>query len=129
MDNTIFFSLCIIHGLILLWYVYIKDKVEKEPFYLLLLLFLGGIIACIISIYLSILSKQHIFFLNLPYTDMNIFQILFKFLIFIALIEEGSQWIINYITLWRNKNFNHIYDPVAYCMFVTIGFATLENII
>lgn len=129
MDNVMLFSLCIIPSLILLWYVYIKDKVEKEPFYLLLLLFLGGIIACTISILLSILSKQYICFLNSAYTDMNIFQIIFKVLFTIVIIEEGSKWIINYITIWRNKNFKHIYDPIVYCTFVAIGFATLENII
>ncbi len=129
MNKVILFSLCIIPSLILLWYVYIKDKVEKEPFYLLLLLFLGGIIACIISILLSILSKQYIYFLNSDYTDMNIFQILFKVLFTIVFIEEGSKWIISYITIWRNKNFKHIYDPIVYCTFVAIGFATLENII
>lgn len=129
MDNVMLFSLCIIPSLILLWYVYIKDKVEKEPLYLLLVLFLGGIFACIISIFLSILSKQYIYFLNYAYTDMNIFQIIFKVLFTIVIIEEGSKWIINYITIWRNKNFNHIYDPIVYCTFVSIGFATLENVI
>ena len=91
MDNVMLISLCVIPSLILLWYVYIKDKVEKEPFYLLLLLFLGGIIACTISILLSILSKQYIYFLNSAYTDMNIFQIIFKVLFTIVVIEEGSK--------------------------------------
>ena len=129
MNNIVLFSLCIIPSIILLWYVYIKDKVKKEPIYLLLLLFLGGIFACTISILLSILSKQYIYFLNLSYADMNIFQIIFKVLFTIVVIEEVSKWIINYITIWRNKNFKHIYDPIVYCTFVAIGFATLENII
>ena len=129
MDNVMLFSLCIIPSLIMLWYVYIKDKVEKEPLFLLFLLFLGGIIACTISILLSILSKQYIYFLNWSYTDMNILQIIFKVLFTIVVIEEGTKWIINYIMIWRNKNFKHIYDPIVYCTFVAIGFATLENII
>ena len=128
MDNAVIISLCIIPSLLLLWYIYIKDKVEKEPIYLLILLFLGGIIACTISIFLSILSKQYIYFLNFAYTDMNIFQIIFKVLFSIVVIEEGSKWIISY-TIWNNKNFNHLYDPIVYCTFVAMGFATLENII
>lgn len=99
MDNVMLISLCVIPSLILLWYVYIKDKVEKEPFYLSLLLFLGGIIACTISILLSILSKKYICFLNSAYIDMNIFQIIFKVLFTIVIIEEGSKWIINYMTI------------------------------
>lgn len=129
MDNILLFSLCVIPSLILLWYVYIKDKVEKEPMYLLTLLFIGGIIACTISILLSTISKKYIPFLNLAYPAMNILQIIFKVLITIVLVEECSKWIINYITIWRNKNFKHIYDPIVYCTFVALGFATFENII
>lgn len=129
MDNVFFISLCIVPSLILLSYIYLKDTVEKEPFYLLLLLFIGGTIACVTSILLSDLSKKYIDFLNAAYTDMNIFQILFKVLFTIVFIEEGLKWIVNYIIIWHNKNFKHIYDPIVYCTFVAIGFATLENII
>lgn len=129
MNNILLITVCIIPILILLWYVYIKDKVEKEPVYLLFLLFIGGIIACVISILLDAVLKNFIQFLNWQYSDMNIIQIIFKTLITIAVIEEGSKWIVNYITIWRNKNFNHIYDPIVYCVFVSLGFALFENII
>lgn len=129
MDGLILFSLCIIPSLILLWYIYIEDKVEKEPAYLLTLLFIGGIIACNISILISTIFQKYFPFLNLQYSDLNIFQILFKILITIVLVEELSKWIINYITIWKNKNFKHIYDPIVYSTFISLGFATFENII
>ena len=129
MDNILLISLCIIPSLIILWYVYIKDKVEKEPLYLLFILFIGGIISCAISILISMISKKYILFLNYDYINMNIFQIIYKILFSIVIVEELSKWIINYITIWRNKKFDHIYDPIVYCTFVSLGFATLENII
>lgn len=128
-DKLPLFSVCIIPILILLWYVYIKDKVEKEPMHLLIILFIGGIISSVIAILLSVLLKKYIPFLLLEYEEMNILQIVFKTLISIALVEEGCKWIINYITIWKNKNFNHMYDPILYCVCVSLGFALLENII
>ncbi len=129
MKDILILTLCIIPSLILLWYVYIKDKIEKEPLYLLILLFLGGVIGCISSITISALFKKWMPFLNLSYSSMNIFQIIFKVLFTIAIVEEGIKWLVNYVTIWHNKNFNHIYDPIVYATFVALGFATLENII
>ncbi len=129
MNSVFLLTICVIPSLLILFYVYIKDKIEKEPFYLLTILFIGGIIASIISFFTSVLLKRYIGFLNLAYTNMNIFQIMFKVLITIALVEEMSKWVINYIIIWKNKNFNHIYDSIVYCTFVSLGFATLENII
>ena len=129
MDNILLLSLCIIPGLILLWYVYFKDKIEKEPLNLLIVLFIGGTFACAFSIFLSVILKRYIGFLSLEYSKMNVFQIIFKILFTIAIVEEGSKWIINYVTIWKNKNFDHIYDPIVYCTYVSIGFATLENIL
>ena len=129
MKDILILTLCIIPSLILLWYVYIKDKIEKEPLYLLILLFLGGVIGCISSITISALFKKWLSFLDLSYSSMNIFQIIFKLLFTIAIVEEGIKWLVNYVTIWHNKNFNHIYDPIVYATFVALGFATLENII
>lgn len=129
MNKLLIIALCIIPNIVILWYIYLKDKIEKEPFYLLLLLFIEGLFTCVISIIFSTVLKKYIHFLNLPYTNMNILQIIFKVLFTIAIVEEGSKWIINYITIWKNINFKHIYDPIVYSTFISIGFATLENII
>lgn len=129
MENLILLLLCIIPVFILLWYIYIKDQFEKEPIYLLISLFIGGFIACLISIFLSILFKKYFPFLHLPYNKMNIYQIIFKVLFTIVIIEESTKWIINYIITWRSKNFNYIYDSIVYATFVSLGFASLENIL
>ena len=128
-DNPLLLSLCVIPSMLILWYIYIKDKSEKEPFYLIIILFIGGIISCLISILISIISKQYIPYLNMNYYNMNIFEIFVKVFVVITLSEELTKWIINYITIWRNKNFKHIYDPIIYSACTTLGFATFENII
>ena len=127
--NLLIFILCIIPSLILMLYIYIKDKIEKEPKLLLLFLFICGIMSALISSFLYITAKQHIPFLNYNYSVMNIIQILIKTFIFIAVIEETSKWFINFICTWKNKNFNHIFDPIVYSTFISLGFATFENIL
>ncbi len=127
--NLLIFTLCIVPSLILMWYIYTKDKIEKEPLYLLMILFIGGIISAIISSSISITLKMYFPFLNYQYTNMTIIQILIKSFIIIATIEETSKWIINFICTWKNKNFNHIFDPIVYSVFISLGFATFENVL
>ena len=45
------------------------------------------------------------------------------------MIEEFSKWIFVYIIAWKHREFNHVYDAIVYCVFVSLGFATLENIL
>ena len=130
MENSILiYGLCIVPIVLILLYVYISDKIEKEPILLLTLLFASGIISCVLSFYLQTFLKNIIPFLKISYCDMNILQILFKSLITIAFIEESFKWLFNYAITNKNKNFNHIYDPIVYSTFVSLGFAALENFI
>ena len=51
-------ALAILPGLLLILYVYRKDRVEKEPAALLIKLVLFGIISCIAAGYLEQLESQ-----------------------------------------------------------------------
>ena len=128
MNYFLLLFLCILPSTFILNYIYQKDKIEKEPTYLLVILFLSGIIACLISYFLSDLLKKILPFLNLNYPEMNIFQMIFKLLVVVAMVEEFSKWIFNYSITWNNKNFKHIYDPIVYSVFISLGFAIWENI-
>ncbi|MEG1008429.1 MAG: PrsW family glutamic-type intramembrane protease [Bacilli bacterium] len=128
-NNILCFTLCIVPSLLLMWYIYIKDKIEKEPPYLLLILYVAGIVSAVISYLISTTLKIYLPFLNNTYSNMNVLQILFKSFIVIAFVEETSKWLINYICTWKNKNFNHLYDPIVYATFISLGFATFENIL
>lgn len=127
--NLFLLFVCILPIILLLWYVYAKDKIEKEPIYLLITLFIGGICACFISTVFSDILKKIFIFLNWHDKDLSIIQIIFKNLVSIALIEEGLKWLIDYFVTWNNKNFNYIYDAIVYAAFVSLGFALLENIL
>lgn len=108
--------------------VYKKDTVEKEPKSLLFKLFIGGIGAVILTIAIS-------FCLNpiLPEIDdsssIKYLYIAINTFFKVALVEEYSKWFILKKLTWSNKNFNYIYDAIVYAVFVSLGFATIENIL
>lgn len=113
---------------IILGFIYANDKVEKEPWQLLLATFIGGVISLFITKILAAKFHSMIPFLiegNPNNEKYKIFLISFGE---IGLIEELSKWIILYLVIWRRKNFNYIYDGIIYAVFVSLGFAAVENI-
>ena len=104
-------------------YIYNKDT-EKESKKLLIKLFVFGIISCIPAIILEITIGS--FFGN--EANMNIITTFFYVFISIAFIEEICKWLFIYIISYNNKEFNHIYDAIVYCVFLSLGFAAFENI-
>jgi len=108
-------------------YIYKKDKVEKEPLMLLLILFLSGVVAVLMSIAMSYLTKSNFPILNSKSMDFK--TIFIQNFLGIALVEEFFKWFFLNIIAWRNKNFNFLFDGIVYGVFVALGFATLENIL
>jgi RsiW-degrading membrane proteinase PrsW (M82 family) len=47
----------------------------------------------------------------------------------VALIEEFSKFFFVRFILYYNKNFNEPFDGIVYAVMVSMGFATIENII
>ncbi len=113
-------------------YIYQKDVYEKEPMKLLVLLFLAGFLSVILTVILSmVLGTIFPFFLAEPemvsyYSLPEIFIYTF---IGVALIEEFSKWFFVKKITWSHKEFNYLYDAIVYCVFVSLGFATIENVL
>ena len=119
--------MAIIPTIIILSIVYKTDK-EKEPVKLLLSLFGVGILSCFLTVILSYVCEIIFPFLNNVNTKSYTYVIL-HFFFHVAFIEEISKWIFSYSIGWNNKEFDHQYDAVVYCVFVSLGFATFENIL
>ncbi len=47
----------------------------------------------------------------------------------IGLIEELAKWIISYKVVYKDREFNEAYDAIVYSVFVSLGFALIENIL
>lgn len=109
--------------------IYKNDKIEKEPKSLLIKLAICGVISVILTLVLtSILGIIIPFFNNDNYLNLDALSLAIYVFVGIALIEEFSKWIFTYIIAWKNKEFNHVYDAIVYSVFVSLGFATVENL-
>ncbi|MFY0603580.1 MAG: PrsW family intramembrane metalloprotease [Flavobacteriaceae bacterium] len=118
--------LAIAPAMAIIIYIYVKDKYEKEPFkFLAKNFFLGAIVSVLITLLLGTLAGA-----LFPFTDdKSVFQILLKAFVVVALVEEFSKYIIVKYVAQRNKAFNEPFDGIVYAVMVSMGFATLENII
>lgn len=95
-----------------------KDKIEKEPLSLLIKLFIAGILSTIIVLVVSRTSRSII----------NINNDIYNSFIEVAFIEELCKWICIYIITWNNKEFDYKFDAIVYSIFVSLGFAFVENV-
>ena len=116
--------LAIIPSILLCLYVYRMDVVEKEPIHLLLILFFVGVLATVPARFFeqTLISTTGLEATNLSDCFILSFGI-------IALVEEGYKFLVLLVSCWNNKEFNYKYDAIVYSVFISIGFATLENIL
>ena len=133
--------LALVPALLLCWYVYSKDRVEKEPIGLLALLFLAGgalylpailLENAIIGGFDSALSSEIEYSLTGVATFLTsgakVKHSLLCGFIAISFVEETVKWAVLYLITFKNKNFSHLFDGVVYSVFVSLGFAAAENV-
>ncbi|WP_425075153.1 PrsW family intramembrane metalloprotease [Psychroserpens sp. S379A] len=112
--------------LIIIVYIYCKDKYEKEPKGLLLLSFaFGAIVSIIITTILYL-----VFDVILPLKDdFSILQQFIKAFFVVALVEEFSKYVIVRYFAQPRLAFNEPFDGIVYAVMVSMGFAATENIL
>jgi RsiW-degrading membrane proteinase PrsW (M82 family) len=109
-------------------YVYNKDR-NKEPNKLLTKFFVAGIgsalIAIVISLIIDLIFPNFTSSTSFAYFPINLISVF----IGIALVEESSKFIMVYKIGYNNREFDELYDMIVYAVFVSMGFATFENIL
>lgn len=117
-------ALALAPGAAIMLYIYLKDKHEREPISLLLVSFFYGILSTAVTLIVS--YPINAYFLTQEDDVVEQFaNAFFK----VALVEEFSKFIFIRFILFNNKNFNEPFDGIVYAVMVSMGFATLENII
>ncbi len=115
----------VVPGLFLAWQINKMDKIEKEPFGLLLECFFLGALSIIPAI---ILERLGVSILNGIFTyDSLGYEILLNFVV-IACSEELSKYVLLRLATWNHPDFNYRFDAVIYAVCVGLGFAIFENI-
>ena len=108
-------------------FVYNKDK-HKEPIDLLVQLFLLGMLSCILTLGTSLILDNYLPFMKEGSNSKELISIFLYSFIGVALIEEMFKWIFLYLKGFKSKEFDELYDVVVYSIFISLGFAFLENV-
>ncbi len=140
--NQIFLTIAgILPAAVLCIYVFKKDRAEKEPAGLLLLLLGLGVAICFPAALTEQLLSKILNSVFLPFcTEIDgtmvlenpvLFRIYtaLEYFLNVALVEEGFKFIVLVLATRKNKNFNSLFDGLIYSVFVSLGFAGFENIL
>lgn len=106
----------------LLYYFYSRDKYEKEPRRILFKAFLmgGGLVIPVLLVEMNI----HVF----DTADSNLVAAGYTAFVVAGLVEELFKFLFFFLYIWRNREFNEMYDGIVYAVFISLGFATVENL-
>lgn len=105
----------------LIW-IYIKDKYEKEPIKFLIKVFSIGALISIPAIAIED------FLIKIYINNEYIYLIYISFIV-AALTEEFLKYIVLISCVLNSKYYTEKLDGIVYSVFLTLGFATIENII
>ena len=107
---------------IILVYIYVRDKYEKEPIGLLIkALIVGGLTVIPIMIVEGFLQTRGAYLTGYPSVAYTAFVVA-------AFTEETFKFIALYLLIWKNKEFNEKFDGIVYAVFISLGFAAVENV-
>jgi len=110
-------------ALFIMYLIYSKD-LQKEPKPMLLKAFFGGVLSIFIALLFAIPLSE--FESSVPSGMARSFYTSF----FCAGIpEEFGKWIIFYWLIKKAKDFDQYYDGILYAIFISMGFALVENVL
>lgn len=105
-------------GIALLAYFYWKDRYDAEPLPIVIKLFLTGALTV-----LPVMIVQRALLLWLGESPFA-----FSFIIS-AGVEEFIKWFVLFHIIYNHTEFDEPYDGIVYATAVSLGFATLENVL
>ena len=104
-------------------YVYFRDKYEKEPLKLLILALLVGALTVIPVLFVeTFLDGFSSFFPGLTEAAWKAFMVA-------GFTEELFKYLALYLLIWKSPEFNEKFDGIVYAVFVSLGFAGVENVL
>jgi len=115
----IILSVAIAPGLALFSYFYLRNQISSEPSRTLFHTFLYGAILTF-----PILFIQHVFEVEQIMQSFFIRNVLFT-----SMLEEFFKWFILVMAIYQHVEFDDPYDGILYGASISLGFATVENIL
>ena len=125
LPSLIYLAAALTPAIVLLRYVYRQDEIEKEPPGLLVSLLVMGCLSALCAGILEAVLNYLLLLVVSP--DSPLYTVLLAFLV-VAVAEEGAKLFFLKLRSWKHPSFNYRFDGVVYAVFVSLGFAALENV-
>lgn len=103
-------------------YIYFRDKYEKEPLLLLAKALMAGMLAVIPIIFIERLL------MGLMPAMGKIGEAAYQAFVVAGGTEEVFKYLALYLLIWKSPSFNEQFDGIVYAVFVSLGFAAVENV-
>ncbi|GBG12060.1 PrsW family intramembrane metalloprotease [Paenibacillus sp. MY03] len=105
-------------GISLLTYLYLRDKYEAEPIHIVVRMFVLGVL--VVVPIMVVQRGLEIWLGNGTFVASFIHS---------AAVEEFLKWFILYHVIYNHTEFDEPYDGILYAASISLGFATLENVL
>ncbi len=115
-------SAAIAPSIALLYYFYMRDRYEKEPRRMLLKAFMAGSLAVIPVLIVEM--RLNLF----DMADSSLLAAGYTAFVVAGLVEEAFKYLLFFMYIWKDREFDEMYDGIVYCVFISLGFATVENV-
>ncbi len=107
---------------ILLAYIWLRDKYEHEPWRMLL----GALALGAFSVFPVFIVERALGQVSFYLEGM--LQVFWNSFVVAATTEESFKFLFLMLLIWRSPKFNEKFDGIVYAVFVSLGFAAIENI-
>lgn len=109
--------------LIIAGYIYFRDKYEKETVKLLLLALLAGGFTVIPILFIEM------FLDSFTESFRGLLSPAWKAFVVAGFTEELFKFFALYLLIWKSAEFNEKFDGIVYAVFISLGFAAVENVL
>jgi len=104
-------------------YIYFRDKYEREPMRLLLLALASGALVVVPVMFIGS------FFNGFTSLFGHFGAAAWKAFIVAGFTEEMFKFLALYLLIWKSPEFNEKFDGIVYAVFISLGFAAVENLL
>ncbi|MFZ5431934.1 MAG: PrsW family glutamic-type intramembrane protease [Bacteroidota bacterium] len=108
---------------VIAFYVWFRDKYEREPLRMVLLAMLSGALTVIPVIPVEgLIASAGKSFEGIAGAAWHAFAVA-------GFTEELFKFLVLFLLIWRSAEFNDKYDGIVYATFISLGFAGVENVL
>lgn len=120
------FILAVLPGIVIIVFLLLIGRLDEQPASLLLLIPVFSVVSVFIAVLIEMGAEAVL--RMFIYDPGSIIYKLIDNIFGVALIEELAKFNILFLFTWWSKSFRSTYDGVVYAVYVSVVFATVENV-